>query len=241
MNLIEFKNSLMVAYPFRVELHSHTSPASSCGRATPEQVIFAYQKAGFDAIVIENHFIYRTDGTDKNTYIDRFLDDFYKADECGKKLGVKVYLGAEIRFTENVNDYLVFGVNRELLEVIYDLLPYGLANFRKEISMPDSLLVQAHPGRDGMEKVDPSLLDGVEIFNMHPNHNSRNGMTSNAAKKDGFAIVTAGSDFHHPDKEHEGLAALRAPILPEDSYGLAALLKSKNYLLELAGQRIILP
>ena len=241
MNLIDFKNSLTRTYPYRIELHAHTSPASACGRATPEEVIEAYKNVGFDGIVIDNHFIFQTDGIGKREYVDRYLDDFCRAKACGEKLGLKVYLGAEIRFTENSNDYLVFGVNRELLEEIYDLLPYGLKNFRETFSMPESLLVQAHPRRNGMEEVDPSLLDGVEIFNMHPNHNSRNGMTSAAAKAEGFSVVTAGSDFHHPNQGHEGLSALRAKNLPDDSFGLAALIKSGDYLLELAGERIILP
>ncbi len=241
MNLPELKKNLLEAYPYRIELHAHTSPASSCGRATPEQAIRAYKAVRYDAIVIDNHFVYQGDEVGKKEYIDRFLDDFCRAEACGKELGLKVYLGAEIRFTENVNDYLVFGVNRELLEAIYDLLPYGLKNFRKEFSMPKSLLVQAHPRRNGMEEVDPSLLDGVEIFNLHPNHNSRNGMTSAKVKEQGFSIVTAGSDFHHPDQGHEGLSALRSALLPEDSFALADLMKQNDYLLEIAGERIILP
>lgn len=241
MNLNEYKNSLSKAYPFRIELHAHTSPASSCGRETPEGVVRTYHQIGYDGIVIDNHFIYQAEATSKKDYIDRYFDDYNRALACGNELGMKVYLGTEIRFTENVNDYLVFGVNRELLEQIYDLLPYGLENFRKEFSMPDSLLIQAHPRRDGMEEVDPALLDGVEIFNMHPNHNSRNGLTSAAVKAQGFSIVTVGSDFHHPNQGHEGLSALRASVLPEDSFEIAGILRSGNYLLELAGERIILP
>lgn len=241
MNLTVLKQSLAQSYPYRIELHAHTSPASSCGRATPVEVIRAYKEVGFDAVTIDNHFLYETDGTAKKEYIDRYMDDFYRAVACGTNLGVKVYLGAEIRFTENANDYLVFGVDRDLLEEIYDLLPYGLKNFRKVFSMPKSLLVQAHPRRNGMEEVDPTLLDGVEIFNMHPNQNSRNGLTCAATKADGFSIVTAGSDFHHPNQGHEGLSALRAKALPEDSFDLARLMKTGDYLLELAGERIILP
>lgn len=241
MNLPELKKSLLEAYPFRIELHAHTSPASSCGRATPEQVIQAYKAVGFHAITIDNHFLYQGEGSVKKEYIDRFLDDYNRAKICGEELGLEVYLGAEIRFTENVNDYLVFGVNRELLEEIYDLLPFGLKHFRQVFKMPESLLVQAHPRRNGMEEVDPSLLDGVEILNLHPNHNSRNGITSFVVKEQGFSIVTAGSDFHHPDQGHEGLASLRSAVLPSDSFELARVIREGNYLLELAGERIIFP
>lgn len=241
MNLQEIKESLTLTYPYRIELHAHTSPASSCGRATPEEVIKAYHEIGFDGIVLQNHFLFQKDGMDKKEYLDRYLDDYHRAVSAAGPLGFRVYLGAEIRFTENVNDYLVFGVNREMLEEIYDLLPYGLANFRKEYSMPKSLLVQAHPRRDKMEEVDPSLLDGVEIFNMHPNHNSRNGLTSAAVKANGFSVVTAGSDFHHPNLGHEGLSALRASVLPEDCFEISRILREGDYLFELAGERIVLP
>ena len=60
--------------------------------------------------------------------------------------------------------------------------------------MPDSLLIQAHPRRDKMETVDPSLLDEVEIFNMHPNHNSRNGLTSAAVKAQGGHFLMKGNE-----------------------------------------------
>ena len=38
-------------------------------------------------------------------------------------------VGAETRFTENNNDYIVFGINKEMLSDIYDLLPEGIDNF----------------------------------------------------------------------------------------------------------------
>ena len=36
-----------------------------------------------------------------------------ETEKYGKELGIKVYLGAEIRFTENNNDYLIFGVDKK--------------------------------------------------------------------------------------------------------------------------------
>ena len=54
-------------------------------------------------------------------------------------------------------------------------------------------------------------------------------------------IITGGSDFHHPDLKHEGLSAMRTRCLPEDSFGLAEILKEKDYILELGRGILILP
>ena len=106
--------------------------------------------------------------------------------------------------------------------------------------MPDSVLIQAHPMRNGMETVDPALLDGFEVFNMHPGHNSRVGLASAYAKENRHFLVIAGSDFHHPNRNHEGLAAIRTTYLPEDSFALAKLLKDGDYLLEIGRENFVL-
>ena len=54
-------------------------------------------------------------------------------------------------------------------------------------------------------------------------------------------IKTAGSDFHHKGKGHEGVSALRTKTLPKDSFELAKILKSGDYLFEIGGDSIVLP
>ncbi|MBP3436252.1 MAG: PHP domain-containing protein [Clostridia bacterium] len=241
MNLQALKNELLSEYPYRIELHAHTSPASSCSEITPQELVATYKGLVYDAVVITNHFLYQSDGRDKEDYINEFLKDFEEAQAIGEEQGVTIYLGAEIRFTENNNDYLIFGVNKELLWEIYDLLPNGIENFRKRYAMPESVFVQAHPKRNGMQPVDPALLDGIEVFNMHPNHNSRVGIAAMYAKEHHISIVTAGSDFHHRNQNHEGVSSLRSAVLPKDSFELAKLLKSGDYLLEIGRNNIIIP
>lgn len=234
------KNELLKEYKYRIELHAHTSPASSCSQITPEEMAVTYKNLGYDGVTVANHFIYEYEGLSKNEMTDRFMKDFEETEKKGKELGIKVFLAAEIRFTENDNDYLVFGVNRKILEEIYDLLPFGVENFRKTYSMPESVFIQAHPFRDGMEKVNPALLDGIEVFNMHPNHNSRVGLASVYAKEHKLPIVTAGSDFHHPNRSHEGVSAIRCKAMPENSFDIAKLLRSGDYLLEVGRSNIVI-
>ena len=92
-----------------------------------------------------------------------------------------------------------------------------------------------------MTKVSPLLLDGMEVFNMHPGHASRNAITGKIVRDNPHLISTAGSDLHHPRLGHEAISALRTSELPEDSFGIASILKSRDYLLEIAGNSIILP
>ena len=234
------KETLAAEYPCRIELHAHTTPASKCSEITPEQMVQSYKDIGFDALVLTNHFL-RKDDMSKEEYVDFYMADYERTREAGERLGLKVYLGTEIRFTENSNEYLIFGVTRSMLEDIYDLLPYGVANFRQQYSLPDSVFVQAHPMRKNSTPVAPELLDGVEVFNTHPHHDSKIGPTALFAQKNKMEIITGGSDFHHPNLNHEGLSAMRTRCLPEDSFGLAAILKEKDYILEVGRGILILP
>ena len=241
MNLKELKNELLSQYKYQIELHAHTSHASGCSQITPKEMIETYKKLGYDAVAITNHFMYQHNCSSKEAYIDAFMYDYEQTKIYGEESGLKVYLGAEIRFTENNNDYLIFGVNKEMLSDIYDFLPKGIEYFRKNYPMSDSVFIQAHPMRDGIQNVDASLLDGIEVFNMHPGHNSKVGIASVYAGENKISIITAGSDFHHPNRNHEGVSALRGSYLPEDTFELARLIKEGDYLLEIGRNNIIIP
>ncbi len=241
MNPKNLKKKLMSKYKHRIELHAHTNPASSCSEVSPKELVRIYKELGYDAITITNHFIYGFAGRNKEDCVNTILEDYKEAEKYGEELGIKVYLGAEIRFTENINDYLIYGVDQQKLGEIYDLLPNGIEYFRKNYDMPRSVFLQAHPFRDGMERVSPDLLDGIEVFNLHPGHNSRVGLASVLALENNHKIITAGTDFHHTQRGHEGITALRCHQLPKDSFGLAKLLKSGDYLLETGRNNIIIP
>lgn len=235
----KLKSELLREYPYRIELHAHTMPASACSEVSPEEVIATYAALQYDAVVITNHFM-RSE-KEKAAYLDAYMADFEQAKEAGERCGLRVILGAEIRFAENTNDYLIYGVTRDMLGEIYDRLSYGVDAFRKEYAMPNSLFIQAHPCRDGIKKVDPLLLDGVEVFNLHPNHNSRIGLAAKLVADSPHLLVTTGTDFHHPNRNHEGVSALRSKTLPEDSFALSALLKENDYLFEVGMNHLVLP
>lgn len=236
------KQELEKQYPFRIELHAHSKPVSRCSEVTPEELIQTYAELGYHGLVLTNHFVWNSHPQwGKDEFLTWYQKDYRDACAFGEQYGVKVYLGAELRFCENQNDYLLYGADSEMLATAYDYLDKGLAEYRKGAELSHSVLVQAHPFRSGMERADAALLDGIETFNMHPGHNSEIGLAIRYAKEQHFPIVTAGSDFHHPNRGHEGLAALRTKILPEDSFALATLLRTRDYAFELGGESVVLP
>ncbi len=231
-------------YPYRLELHAHTSPASSCGELSPEDAVRLYHALGYDGIVITNHFSLESlkkFGEDKSSRMSAYLSDFERAHAVGEHLGMHVYLGAELRFPPYANDYLLFGTTADALSQIYDCLHLTFEEWRTQMPLDESLLIMAHPFRDGMVRPeDTSLLDGVEVFNMHPGHNSRIALAAKYAKEHHFNLITAGSDFHSEARLHHGNAATRLATLPEDTFALAKLLRAGEYVVEI-GESIILP
>jgi len=229
----------MQEYKYRIELHTHTYPASGDSVITPEEMVQIYAERGFDGVVISNHF-YSTPNVGKKEKIARYINDIERAQKEAEKYHIKVYFGAEIRFDENKNDYLVVGMDSDILSVCYDFLPKGLEVFRQEVKLSNSLLIHAHPFRDGMVLMNPELLDGVETFNMYPRQNSRVSFAVRYAKENNISITTPGSDIHYKNQGFETVCALRTRILPHDSFELAAILKSGDYVFEIGEQAIVL-
>lgn len=235
------KERLCDEYKYRIELHAHTKPASPCSEILPEELVQTYHELGYDGVVITNHFcswIYR--GMTSEEALDAYFKDYEDACHAAEKCGLKVYLGAEVRFDDYANDYLIYGVDKEIMSVCYDYFEKGIEAYRREVKLENSVFIQAHPFRPDMVRVEPELLDGIEVFNMHPGHNSGVGLAAKYAKEKGFGIITAGSDYHHKNRNHEGVSALRVRHMPKDGFELAELLKSGDYLFEI-GEQIILP
>lgn len=238
----EIKKKILKEYGYRIEMHAHTSPHSTCSEIIPEDMAKIYSGLGYDAVVITNHFIYEYNFYEKypkEKALEEYMTGYEETKKAAEKYGLSVLLGAELRFTESFNDYLIYGIDKDMLARIYEMLPQGLENFRKNFDMGKSILFQAHPFRDGMDIVKPSLLDGIETFNMHFGQNSRVGKAVRYAAENNISRTVAGTDYHHYGME--GAAAVRTKELPKDSFELAKILRTGDYVLEIGGEAIILP
>ena len=243
LNIREMKNELLKEYQYRIETHAHTFPASTCSEVSAEEVITAYSQMGYDGLVITNHFMKDYNymqGVSVSEGIQAYLNDYYEAKELGERMGLTVLLGTEIRFTENANDYLIYGVDETMLREIYGYLEDGVENFRKNYKMPKSVFLQAHPFRDGMVEIDPALLDGLETFNLHPGHNARLAVAAMYAKDHDMGIQIAGSDFHFLRGRCLSVSAVLTRKMPKDSFEFAEILKSHDYLLEIGKNAVLM-
>jgi len=236
--LKEIKEQLRREYPYLIETHAHTSPASPCSEIKPESAVRTYHRLGYHGLAITNHFnlLIMPKKREKEKILRAYMQDFEQAREEGERLGMRIYFGVEIRFSENANDYLVYGVDESFLGEAYETLDLGIEAFYERCKSERNLIVQAHPFRDKLVRADPRYLDGIEVFNMHPHHNSRVGLAERYARERGM-LMTAGTDYHHPG--HEGLAGIRLKTLPQDTFELADRLRSRDFLLQLGGMLVL--
>ncbi len=238
MNLIpaEVQNYLS-QYKYKIELHAHTSPCSGCSELPPKEFISRLREQGYDAVVITNHFnpgaqFFKTDDP-----VGTYLSDYEEAKRIGAEEGITVLLGAEFRFEENSNDYLVFGADEAFLRETVNRLDLTFREFYEIYHAENRLICQAHPFRNGIVAMDGAHMDGIEAFNMHPGHNSRITVSTRYADVENIPILTIGTDLHH--RGHEGSAALRAKTLPKNNDELIALLRSKDYIFEIGGRPLL--
>lgn len=220
-------------YKYKTELHAHTSPASGCSEISPENMIKYYKKGGYTTICLTNHFIY---SDDKGDLFDRIVNDYYALKEIGEKEGINIIFSLELRFYKSVNDYLIYGVEPCQVSEIYDMLADGVDNFYKNYINKDKILIQAHPFRNDCTLADCNSIDGIEVFNVHPGHNSKIAFAAKACRENN-KIITCGTDFHHHG--HECLSAMLTKEPVDSSKKLVEILRNKEYILELSGYKII--
>ena len=220
---------------YKYELHLHTSEGDLCAFSTGSECVRLYRDAGYDGIVVTNHyfstffdwFADELRGKDHRGIIDRFLRGYYNARNEGEKLGFTVLVGAEVRFGDCVNDYLIYGVDETFFYSAPLLNELGGVKELAGILPKDALIVQAHPFRNDMLIRKPDCLFGIEGYN-GGNESISNELAKAYAAHYGKPM-TSGSDFHCRDHlARGGIATSRKISTASD---LSEVLRSGNYTL----------
>ena len=214
----------------KIELHAHTSEVSPCSGIRAADIISGYHNAGYDAVVITDHFnFYVLEGFNINNETDRvkrYMLGYELARKAAAKYGMKAILGVEVCLRhEKGGDLLLYGIRPETLCAHPYLYDYSMQQLRDICDKEDILLFKAHPFR-GVCDVDVTKLDGAEVYNGCPRHDSRNDLALSWAKEHNL-IFSSGGDCHLP--EDIGRAGIVSDILPENSLQLRDLLRSGNY------------
>ncbi len=213
---------------YKTELHAHTREVSPCADYTAPELAEIYLRAGYQTVVITNHYtqpiIEEFEGSWKEK-MDWFISPIRLMKQAvGDRMNV--LLGCELRFAENSNDYLIFGLTEAFLYEHPELYRMSLRSFSELAKEHGLLIIQAHPFRNGMKIMKPEYLDGYEVFNGHTTHHGRNFLAETYAEYYG-KIKTSGSDFHHPTSQTAGGILTDAPVTNMEQ--LVALLRSGDY------------
>lgn len=212
----------------KIEMHLHTKESSPCAKVDVKDALVMFKEKGYDAVIITDHFyhnIYESYSCWKDI-VDKFLLGYKEALKVADSIGIKVFLGMEIRFPQNYNDYLVYGIDEEFIyqhEYIYNTSLEEFFNLVKD----KYVVVQAHPFRWGNTLYDVNYLHGIEILNTNPHNNCPNDLAYNEWIKTDL-IATCGCDFHKVDGIPES-NYMTLPKLPEDNLELIKLLRTKKY------------
>jgi predicted metal-dependent phosphoesterase TrpH len=216
---------------FYVQLHMHTSETSGCARATGAEMAAAAREAGYDMIVITDHFMNANIGCPgslpwkaKVEYLTRV---YKNARKVGEKLGLKVLFGWE---TFNSGpEYLTYGLDEEFLLDNPDIADVGQYEYLDRIRRAGGFVIHAHPFRKASYipdfVPDPRSVEAFEVFNAGHRDPSFNDQARAMARKFDL-IMTAGSDAHVT--EAIGRGAMRFPYEISDMDELIAAIRRRD-------------
>lgn len=185
-----------------IEMHSHTSEHSACSAVAAVDLVRQVYACGLQGVVITDHHYLWSD------------DELAGLRRRAELPGYFLLLSGQEVSTRELGDVLVYGAGRAY--------PGGtsLAEIRREF--PGAALVWAHPYRNGRrpsaEKLQGSLINGVEIFNSnHTVRENRYGLEdwhrlrftalAGTDTHDVGYAATYPTHFYHPVAALEELAA----------------------------------
>ncbi|NMA07709.1 MAG: transposase [Clostridiales bacterium] len=210
-----------------IDPHVHTYEVSPCGKVPAAQMIELYRAAGYACVCVTdhyyNHHFEKMGDIPWREKVAQYIRGYEAAADAGKKLGVRVLFGQEIRFFDSINDYIVFGFSPDDLVRYPELYNMTLAEYSAFARAHGAFLFQAHPFRSPCVPADPVLLDGTEVYNGHPDHANHNGLALAYAEEHHLPQFS-GTDFHRWHHLARGGLSLRE--FPEDEKAFVQMLKS---------------
>lgn len=220
---------------YKYDLHIHTSECDKYAWVDGAETVRQYKNAGYDGLVITDHYESKIlecfkdeiGSSDKDAIINRYLFGYYSARNEAEKLGFTVLCGAEVRFENNINDYLVYGLEEQDFYRLPLLNKLQNVEELSSVLPKNALIVQAHPFRNNMTVCSPNNIFGIEGYN-GCTEKIRNEMAKMFASHYNKAI-TSGSDFHEISMLAKGGIETRKKL--NSQIDLVNVLKSGDYII----------
>ena len=224
----------------KIEMHAHTRESSPCAKINAARVINLYQNAGYEGIVITDHYskwvMDTSPAATPEEYIEYFLRGYHNALAAAENTGFHVFSGAEVTLLESPNDYLLYGASEDFFYQNPLLFQYSLKGLAALCRQNDILLFQAHPNRSYCSPAPAKFLDGAEIYNGNPRHENRNETATSWAQQNNL-LFSSGSDFHEEEDLARGGIETESPAT--DWYSLKDILTQGRSQLIISETKIV--
>ena len=182
------------------ETHCHTSQGSACGRMTGEELARFYKDAGYDGVIVTDHFFNGNCAVDPSLpwkkKCELYCAGYRAAKRVGDKIGLTVMFGIEYSYFGT--DLLVYGLDEEWLKAHPEIMDMYVKDFMRFVYENGGLIVHAHPFRQASYidtiRLYPYDVDAVEVYNAgnDPKADERANWYA-----DSYGLVkVAGSDRH---------------------------------------------
>ncbi len=181
------------------DLHAHSSGISPCCRMNAEQVIDVAKEAGYDGIVLTNHYQSSyMKGSSPADFAARYYAEYENAAKYGESVDFLVFFGVEVTMNKHGGAHmLLYGVDRDFLLNHPDLYDMTQEELFAAVHGAGGVMVQAHPMRGNKNVLlDPLFLDGIEIncHKVYPDGSHIEELTAIAGSNG--LILTCGCDYH---------------------------------------------
>ncbi len=214
---------------YKYELHCHTKEVSLCGKVPVKEIIRMYKEHGYNGIVLTDHYSPMTFPMTKVLCPQKHTDFYTKGYHEALKYAdddFTILLGMELRYYATANDFLVYGITEDFLRNNGNLMAKYPKRFYRLAKKNGLIVVQAHPFRDWMVRINPKYLDGAEVHNGKTN-DGQNLMALKWAEKNHMQVLISGSDFHRPQHIAKGGIITDTQIKTNDD--LLKVLRSGNF------------
>lgn len=192
---------------YKFDTHVHTAEISGCARLTAVETIKLYSEKKFDGVVITDHytedFFRRRRHLPWEAQIADYLRGYRNALVYGETIGMTVLPGMELRLRGSSNEYLLYGMDLDLYINLRDMYNYSVEQLREVTKKHNITVFQAHPFRTNMVAIGSEYMDGCEIYNGNPRHNSRNDEAEKFAEQNNL-LKLSGSDCHEKEDAARG-------------------------------------
>ncbi len=202
---------------FCLETHMHTSQSSACGMGTPEEMVMAYKNAGYDGIIVTDHFMNGNSSVDRSLpweeQIDLYCLAYEKAKKYADEVGFQVYFGYEFNFY--ATEFITLGLDKSWLKAHPEIMTIPIEEYLKLVRSEGGINIHAHPFREERYihqlRLYPDLVDAVEVFNLGNKDPMFNEKAVRFAEENHLPM-TSGSDCHLPKgRKGAGIALDHVP------------------------------